>query len=79
MKNAIRTYREGLALSQIEMAKKIGVSAGFMHDLEKGRRKMSPQRALELEIDAGIPRHVLRPDIWPPLQSPVGDQVSSSK
>jgi DNA-binding XRE family transcriptional regulator len=79
MKNAIKTYREGLALSQIEMAKKIGVSAGFMHDLEKGRRKVSPQRALKLEIDVGIPRHVLRPDIWPSLPSHAGDQVSLNR
>jgi DNA-binding transcriptional regulator YdaS (Cro superfamily) len=46
----------------------IGVSAVQMHRLEKGKRPVTAEKAVEIEGVTGIPRHKLRPDIFPAPQ-----------
>ena len=61
-------YRSANALTLEGMAAKLGTSPGYLHDLEKGRRKPSPQLANTIERITGISRHDLRPDIYGPAK-----------
>lgn len=62
-------YRSANALTLEGMAAKLGTSPGYLHDLEKGRRKPSPQLANTIERITGISRHELRPDVFGPAKS----------
>lgn len=57
-------YRSRNALTLEGMAAKLGTSPGYLHDLEKGRRRPSPQLANTIERITGISRHDLRPDVF---------------
>jgi DNA-binding transcriptional regulator YdaS (Cro superfamily) len=61
-------YRSANALTLEGMAAKLGTSPGYLHDLEKGRRKPSPQLANTIERITGISRHELRPDVFGPAK-----------
>jgi DNA-binding transcriptional regulator YdaS (Cro superfamily) len=61
-------YRSANALTLEGMAAKLGTSPGYLHDLEKGRRKPSPQLANTIEAITGISRHELRPDVFGPAK-----------
>lgn len=60
----LREYRSANDLTLQGMAAKIGTSPGYLHDLEKGRRKPSPRLVLAIEKATGIPRHTLLPEIF---------------
>jgi transcriptional regulator with XRE-family HTH domain len=45
----MRRTREALGISQLELAKKVGVSAQYVNDMERGRRKM-PRPAIAQKI-----------------------------
>lgn len=62
----LHEYRSTNDLTLEGLAAKLGTSPGYLHDLEKGRRKPSPQLANEIERITGISRHDLRPDIFGP-------------
>ena len=57
-------YRSRNALTLEGMAAKLGTSPGYLHDLEKGRRRPSPHLANTIERVTGISRHDLRPDVF---------------
>jgi len=57
-------YRALNELTLQGLAAKIGTSPGYLHDLEKGRRKPSPRLVLAIEKATGIPRHTLLPEIF---------------
>lgn len=63
-KHALKTYREQNNLSRTEVAKRIGITLGMVAHIENGVRKPSPELALKAE-SVGIPKNVLRPDLWP--------------
>lgn len=65
---AIIKYRERHGMARGELGKLIGVTAEFVRLVEKGKRKLSPERALDLEVatDGELPRTVTRPDLWEP-------------
>lgn len=63
-RNPLRAYREARNMSQPELAKILGCTPGMVSHVETGKRKVSPQAALEWEQIIGIPRHELRPDIF---------------
>ena len=44
----IRRYRKALGLSQVQLAKKTGVSINFVNDLESGKKWASPATMLKL-------------------------------
>tara|TARA_R110002111_G_scaffold170741_1_gene236426 strand:- start:1195 stop:1425 length:231 start_codon:yes stop_codon:yes gene_type:complete len=62
-KSHLRAYREALGLSQAALAKEIGVQDAAICKWEKGR--VSVQMVLTVERITGIPRHLLRPDVYP--------------
>ena len=45
-----------------------GVSMVTFRAYRRGYRVMSPEVAIRAEQKLGIPRHELRPDLWPPPQ-----------
>ena len=55
----LRAFRESEGLSQIEYARKLGLSRANLCDLEKGRKLISPERAAELAKKVGVPEKVL--------------------
>jgi DNA-binding transcriptional regulator YdaS (Cro superfamily) len=46
----------------------LGISEVQMHRYETGQRKIPPTRVVEWETITGIPRHVLRPDVFPAVR-----------
>lgn len=56
---AIESIRKGNELSQIECAKKLGVSKSHLCDVEKGRKTVSPERAAKWAKVLGYPESVL--------------------
>ena len=56
---AIESIRKGNQLSQIECAKKLGVSKSHLCDVEKGRKVVSPERAAKWARVLGYPESVL--------------------
>jgi DNA-binding transcriptional regulator YdaS (Cro superfamily) len=62
----IRTY----ALSHggfPRVADHLGLNAEFLRQVAKGRRRFSPEMAIEVEakLNGAVSRSELRPDIWP--------------
>lgn len=55
----LREYREKQALSQEELADKLGVSRQMVGLIEAGDRRITPEKALEWEGITGIPKEQL--------------------
>jgi DNA-binding XRE family transcriptional regulator len=50
----MRVARERCEMSQVEMAKELGISKGNLCDIEKGRQSVSPQLASKIAKAAGL-------------------------
>jgi len=61
----IRTYRlqHKPPLSQSELARRLGVSRGFIHRVELGERKFSADMLSVVHRRTGIAPELLRPDL----------------
>ena len=64
--NPLTRYRADKGLSQSDLARIIGTSRGYLHDLEAGRRRASFGLARRIEAVTGVPRERIRPDIFGP-------------
>jgi DNA-binding transcriptional regulator YdaS (Cro superfamily) len=65
--DALRRWRLSLPNPTLEEAAKLlGISPQQMWRYENGERQVSPTRAAEIEAITGIPRAVLRPDVFGP-------------
>ena len=62
--HALKTYRERHQLSRQDVAKKLQITLGMVSHIENGLRRPSPELAMKAE-SLGIPKGVLRPDLWP--------------
>ncbi len=56
---AMESIRKGEELTQIECAKKLGISKSHLCDVEKGRKVVSPERAAKWAKVLGYPESVL--------------------
>jgi len=63
-RHPLLAYRLRSALTQEDIARKVGVSAALICRMEKGNRVTSPKVAVAIEKKLGIPKAKLRPDIW---------------
>ncbi|MGB3026900.1 helix-turn-helix domain-containing protein [Paradevosia shaoguanensis] len=61
---ALRAWRTRSELSLDEAGHLVGVSGVQWHRYETGTRKVSPNRVLQIERLTGVPRYLLRPDIY---------------
>jgi transcriptional regulator with XRE-family HTH domain len=52
---ALKAWREADNVSQIQFAKKLGISVQSLCDLEKGRRIPTPVRAAKIAKKLGLP------------------------
>lgn len=68
----IRVARHSLGLSQVEMARTLGVSKGTLCDIEKGRQLVSPQLAVKVAKKAGLSEKLA-------VQACLQDQVNKVK
>lgn len=66
MAHPLREYRDKRGLSQQELADKLGVSRQMVGLVETGERRIAAEDVLDWEKKTGIPRTVLRPDIFAP-------------
>lgn len=64
----LRKYRDKHKISQAKLASLIGVQDAAVCKWEKG--KVSVNKVLEVERVTGIPRYILRPDIYPVPDKP---------
>ena len=55
--------------SQTALAEKINVTQQAISALVKRGARVSAEMAISIERETGVPRHELRPDLWPAPQS----------
>ena len=71
----LRTYRAKHNLSQAKLAELIGVQDAAVCKWERG--KVGLRSVLKVEAVTGIPRYILRPDIYPvPDKPPVSGEAA---
>jgi DNA-binding transcriptional regulator YdaS (Cro superfamily) len=64
MTHPFSAYRSQNKLTLAGLGERVGLTKSAVCDVEAGRRRVSPEKAKEIEAATGIPRHVLRPDLW---------------
>ena len=71
MKNAIEKFRlaSGMSFQEIADRCSIGSRSTVLHHC-KGIRIISAESAVKYAHGLGIPLSELRPDLWPPAESP---------
>lgn len=57
-------------LRRSAFCRKFGISYPTFFQHLTGTRRVSPEMAIFYEEKLGIPRSELRPDLWPPAESP---------
>lgn len=62
--NLLFAYRRSAGMTQLELAKLLGISLSYMSLLEAGKRPPGPKLARTIETLLGIPKSRLRPDLW---------------
>jgi plasmid maintenance system antidote protein VapI len=60
----LKEYRQKRQLSCAEMAKLLGVAEVTARSFENGNRRITAERAVEIERAIGIPRHQLCPQFF---------------
>ena len=65
MTNSIRTLRRENGLTLTDLATQIPATKAELSRWETGARKVPATRAARIAEITGIPRHVLRPDVFP--------------
>ena len=67
----VRVARTTLDLTQVQMAKKLGIAPGTLCDLEKGRQSVSVKFAVKIAKAAGLP-------IEPAVEKCLQDQLEKA-
>ena len=57
--NYLKAFRLADEISQVDFAKKLGLSKGNLCDIEKGRKMISPERASKIAKKIKVPEKVL--------------------
>lgn len=63
-RHPLRAYRMSRGLSQEGLGVLIGVGRALITHIENGRRRITPEKAIEWEKKIGIPRATLCPEIF---------------
>lgn len=64
VRDPLRAYRDENGLSQQAVADQLGVSRQLVSLLETGDRQYTPEMAVLIEKELGIPRVKFRPDLF---------------
>lgn len=62
---AIKEWRKRSGITQVEAGKILGVTHSAVSQIERGLIGLDARKVLIVERVAGIPRHKLRPDLYP--------------
>lgn len=62
-KSPIKTFRKENEITQADFAARLGVQAPAISKWESGR--VPAEWVLKIEASWGIPRHLIRPDLYP--------------
>jgi DNA-binding transcriptional regulator YdaS (Cro superfamily) len=74
MENHINDFRVDKKLTYKELAEIVNLNPSSVYFHCSGKRSISAESALLYEKNLGIPRHKLRPDLWPePVNTPSKD------
>lgn len=68
MSTALKTWREANELKVDEAAARAGVTAAMWSRWENLVRPIPAERAVDIERRTGIPRQLLRPDLYEGMQ-----------
>lgn len=64
MDHILRAYRTKNNLSRQELRVKLGCSYSLIQLIEDGRKRVTPEKAVQWETILGIPREKLCPEIF---------------
>lgn len=65
MMNPIRTFRDAKSLTLQQFGEMVGLRKALVWKYENGRLRVPAELVPKIEEATGIPRHQLRPDLWP--------------
>lgn len=67
----LKTYLEKRGVTQSDIARRINVPPALVWQWINGVRPISAKHAIPIEqaTDGEVPRHVTRPDIYPPSEA----------
>jgi DNA-binding transcriptional regulator YdaS (Cro superfamily) len=65
MMNPIRTFRDAKSLTLQQFGEMVGLRKALVWKYENGRLRVPAELVPKIEQATGIPRHELRPDLWP--------------
>lgn len=66
--DVLSTYIRDNNLTQAALAHKLGIAPAFLSQIISGARRPGFALAKRIETVTGIPRHVLRPDVYEAAQ-----------
>jgi transcriptional regulator with XRE-family HTH domain len=69
MTNDLRTWRASSGLRLADAANALGVTQAMLSRWETGSRRIPAERVASISAYTGLPRHVLRPDIFGPYEN----------
>jgi transcriptional regulator with XRE-family HTH domain len=64
----LNQYIRDNALRQSTLAKQLGIADATLSNILKGKRRPGFALAMKIESVTGIPRHILRPDVYEAAQ-----------
>lgn len=77
--NELIKYRVAKGLTQSNVGKLLGATKATISRWENDQRRPDPAMAIAIEKKLGIPRHLVRPDIYSEVSSPAVDSQYKSK
>lgn len=69
MSHPLQLYREANNLTLEAVAGSLKVSTATISRIENDKQKVTAEMAIAIESATAIPRHELRPDLWPPANA----------
>ncbi|NQZ75818.1 MAG: helix-turn-helix transcriptional regulator [Ekhidna sp.] len=63
--NSLSQWRKSKKLSSADAAKLFGISQTLWSYYESGERRVTAERVIAISSLTGIPKSILRPDIYP--------------
>lgn len=66
IEHPLAEFRRNRGLSRAQVAELLGVTVAMVGHIERGVRRLSAEKARDIEAAQGVPAAVLRPDLFGP-------------